>query len=397
MSSVAGTHPTHCRNAIVVTAAISLLGTVLTLFPNFYTLIAGRAIQGLCVGLYSALVPLYINEISPMEVAGRLGALNQLLIVSGIVITNVLALFVPSTGSGIVSWWRIIFGIPIAIAIVQILMLLLVYKNETPRYLILQGRDEDALELVRDIYKEEYVDDMIREKKAECREKSQNMNSVISNNEEEEISSKTRKLCIIVAIHLAALQQMCGVNVVVLYGGSIINEAVKNDFTSKLMQVFLIATQFIACLGTSMILKKIGRKSLLQIGTLVSFIVLTTIGVAFVAFKEGTGQQILIIVSLYVFMTSFGFTLGPVVWLYIPEIVPASVVPFSTLANWAAASITIILFPILGDAIGQFGYLFFMFSVWCLGSLLFNHRYVVETMGKTERQIKREFERIVEG
>lgn len=160
------------------------------------------------------------------------------------------------------------------------------------------------------------------------------------------------------------------------------------------MQVFLIATQFIACLGTSLILKKVGRKTLLQSGTGVSFIVLTIIGVAFVAMK-GTVQQILIIVSLYIFMTSFGFTLGPVVWLYIPEIVPANIVPFSTLANWAGASITIILFPILGDIIGQFGYLFFMFSLWCLASLLINQRYVIETMGKTERQIKREFERII--
>lgn len=130
-----------------------MLGTLLTLFPNFYTLIAGRIIQGLCVGLYSALVPLFVNEISPMEVAGRLGALNQLLIVSGIVITNLIALFVPSTGTEIIGWWRIIFGIPILIALLQIVLLLFVYKNETPRYLILQGRDDDALELIRDIYK----------------------------------------------------------------------------------------------------------------------------------------------------------------------------------------------------------------------------------------------------
>ena len=124
---------------------------------------------------------------------------------------------------------------------------------------------------------------------------------------------------------------------------------------------------------------------------------LTVIGLAFVVMENNsTGQQILVIVSLYIFMISFGFTLGPVVWLYIPEIVPAKIVPYSTLSNWAGASITIILFPILGTAIGNSGYLYFIFSVWCLISLGVNHKYVVETMGKTERQIKRDFDRLVD-
>lgn len=78
-----------------MTASISIIGTVFTLIPVFATLIIGRIIQGLCVGLYSAIVPLFINELSPIEVSGKLGALNQLLIVFGIVITNVMALFVP--------------------------------------------------------------------------------------------------------------------------------------------------------------------------------------------------------------------------------------------------------------------------------------------------------------
>lgn len=382
------------------------------LIPNFFSLIIGRAIQGICVGLYSSIVPLFINEFAPLEISGRLGALNQLLIVSGIVITNVLSLFVPvplpfpdndqdkANVDDYPIWggWWVIFGIPLAIAAAQIILLLTIFRRETPRYLYSEGKEDEALELIKFLYKPEFVEDMAREKKAEVEKiQARNTDSIMTANNEETDSDKSRKLCIFVAVHLAVLQQMCGVNVIVLYGGNIINKAVPDVTTSKWLQLALIATQFVACLGTSLILKKIGRKTLLQLGTGISFIVLTIVGIGFVALdNNSTFQQILVIVSLYVFMISFGFTLGPVVWLYIPEIVPATIVPFTTLSNWAGASITIIIFPILGTAIGNSGYLFFVFSLWCLASILVNHKWVVETMGKTERQIKRDFDRLVE-
>jgi SP family arabinose:H+ symporter-like MFS transporter len=259
------------------------------------------------------------------------------------------------------------------------------------------GREEEAAELLREIYKEEYVEDMIREKQAEANAAgvgslAQNQDSILSGvNDDAVLTPKALKISMIVAVHLAVLQQFCGVNVVVLYGGQIIDKAVNNPSMSKLMQIFLISTQFIACVGTSFILAKLGRKTLLQIGTAISTVVLMVIGIAFLALEDNSKpQQYIVITSLYIFMTSFGFTLGPVVWLYIPEIVPANVVPYTTLANWAGASITVILFPIIGKHLRN-GTLFFFFAGWCLLSLVFNHKYVVETRNKTDKEIKRSF------
>jgi hypothetical protein len=251
--------------------------------------------------------------------------------------------------------------------------------------------------LLREIYKEEYVEDIIREKQAEANAAgvgslAQNQDSILSGvNDDAVLTPKALKISMIVAVHLAVLQQFCGVNVVVLYGGQIIDKAVNNPSMSKLMQIFLISTQFIACVGTSFILAKLGRKTLLQIGTAISTVVLMVIGIAFLALEDNSKpQQYIVITSLYIFMTSFGFTLGPVVWLYIPEIVPANVVPYTTLANWAGASITVILFPIIGKHLRN-GTLFFFFAGWCLLSLVFNHKYVVETRNKTDKEIKRSF------
>ena len=84
-------------------------------------------------------------------------------------------------------------------------------------------------------------------------------------------------------------------------------------------------------------------------------------------------------------MGVFGVSLGPVVWLYIPEIVQPKIVPFSTATNWICASLVIILFPILTDSIldNNPGVLFLFFGIWCVGSFIFNMKYQIETKDKS--------------
>jgi hypothetical protein len=96
------------------------------------------------------------------------------------------------------------------------------------------------------------------------------------------------------------------------------------------------------------------------------------------------------------FMGFFGFSLGPVVWLYIPEIVQPNIVPYSTASNWIFASIVIILFPIITDNVlgGNPAVLFAIFTVWMFVSLVFNHFFVLETKDKQEKEIISDYERI---
>ena len=92
--------------------------------------------------------------------------------------------------------------------------------------------------------------------------------------------------------------------------------------------------------------------------------------------NEDVGNN-LIISGLVIYMTAFGLSLGPVVWLYIPEIVEPAIVAFSTGSNWLSASIVIILFPILSNAIGSPASLFLFFAAWSLVSLFINQRYMI--------------------
>ena len=108
---------------------------------------------------------------------------------------------------------------------------------------------------------------------------------------------------------------MCGINVVVLYCGDIFDNVISSDYV-KMCRILLQACQLIGCFGTAYFIKKYGRKTLLQIGAIGIGITLVVIASCYAA-KTAAGNNI-IVGSLYVYMLLFGFTLGPVVWLYIP-------------------------------------------------------------------------------
>jgi hypothetical protein len=101
----------------------------------------------------------------------------------------------------------------------------------------------------------------------------------------------------------------------------------------------------------------------------------------------------LIIVGLFLFMANFGLTLGPVVWVYLPEIVQSSILPYATAMNWGTASLITLFFPVIKDHLPKKNpaWLFIFFALWCALSFLFNKKYLVETRNRTEKEINLEY------
>ena len=101
-------------------------------------------------------------------------------------------------------------------------------------------------------------------------------------------------------------------------------------------------------------------------------------------------------IGLVYFMASFNLSLGPVVWLYIPEIVDPSFLPYSTMVNWGSSALCILLFPILKAQLPNRNPapMFIFFAAWSVLSFFINQRYVVETAGKTMRQVKEEYRKM---
>jgi MFS transporter, SP family, xylose:H+ symportor len=154
------------------------------------------------------------------------------------------------------------------------------------------------------------------------------------------------KIAIFIAMHLALLQQFVGINAVVPYGGEIAGEAIPS--LKQIFPIIINLEQTLTAFLTSYLLSKIGRKKILQFGTAIGGISNGIIAVGF--FIKDANDSLgsgFILFGLVIFMANFGLSLGPVVWLYIPEIVQPSIIPYSTLVNWGGASLVMLLFPII--------------------------------------------------
>lgn len=189
------------------------------------------------------------------------------------------------------------------------------------------------------------------------------------------------------------MQQLSGINAVAIYGGSIAGKATSGEL-ALLMPSLINLEQVLATFLTSYLLTKFGRKIILLIGALGEGIACGIIMIGF--FVQDDQPQVsesLVLVGLFMFMAVFGLSLGPVVWLYIPEIVQPKIVPYSTASNWISASLVIILFPIMTENVlgGNPALLFVFFTAWCFGSFIFNYFFVIETKDKSEKAIREEY------
>ena len=144
-------------------------------------------------------------------------------------------------------------------------------------------------------------------------------------------------------------------------------------------------------------LNKYGRKTILQFGTAGSAISNVVIAVGFwLNVSHPTVALVLILGALLYYMANFNISLGPIVWLYIPEIVQPSFLPYSTMVNWGCSALSILMFPIIKESLpGENpAPMFLFFALWSTGSFMANQKYIVETMGKSPGQIKLDFLRV---
>ena len=350
--------------------AVSAIGSAIS--RNLAELIIARFIGGLGVGAASMLSPMYIAEISPARIRGRLVSLNQLTIVIGILVAFFVGFWlkdIPDTN------WRWMFGSEALPAVLFLLFLLAV--PESPRWLTKQQREDEALAILTRVGGQNRA-------KAEIVE----IKDAIAH-EENSISQLFHpgmRVALTIGVVLAILQQITGINVVMYYAPKIFAAAGSTVNASLLQTVVVGAANLIFTLVAIWVVDKFGRKALLLIGSAGMGICL---GGAF-HYGKLEGPWVLLFVLGYV--ACFAGSLGPVVWVLMSEIFPTRIrgraMSISTVCLWIACSLITVTFPIMLeklDAMVTFG----IYAVMCAVTFLFVLLVVPETKGKTLEQIEK--------
>lgn len=172
---------------------------------------------------------------------------------------------------------------------------------------------------------------------------------------------------------------MTGVNAIVTQVGGIITQYNQDlgDYTPLIINV----VQLFSTILTIGLLAKVGRRPVINLGNLGLAICNILIGVVFIFISSWSASITVIFGLLIIYMIIYGISLGPTVWLYVPEIIPAKIVPFATTLNWIGCSICIIITPILNDSFNADYPVFFLFGAISFIFFIINYFFMVETKG----------------
>ncbi|XP_051674742.1 solute carrier family 2, facilitated glucose transporter member 2 [Oryctolagus cuniculus] len=373
--------------SLLVANIFSLVGALLMgcskLGPSHILIIAGRGISGLYCGLISGLVPMYIGEIAPTTLRGALGALHQLALVTGILISQIVGL---DSVLGNNHHWHILLGLSAVPALLQILLLF--FCPESPRYLYITLEEEvkakKSLKRLRgsdDISKD--INEMRKEKEEASSEQKVSIIQLFTN------SSCRQPIIVALMLHMA--QQFSGINGIFYYSTNIFQKAGIRKPVYATIGVGAINTVFTAL--SVFLVEKAGRRSLFLIGMVGMFFCNIFMSLGLVLLDKFTWMNYVSMVAIFLNVSFFEIGPGPIPWFIGAELFsqgprPAALA-LAAFSNWVCNFLVALCFPYLAEFCGP--YVFFLFSGVVLGFTLFTFFKVPETKGKSFEEIAAEF------
>ncbi len=362
---------------LIISAGIFMISSVLMGWASGYSsLIFWRIIAGLGVGAASMLSPLYIAEVSPASIRGRMVSINQLTIVSGIL----LAYFSNYILADLENNWRWMFtsgAIPAVLFFVCVF-----FVPESPRWLISKGRIEKAKAVLNKIMGSEKAEQQLK---------------AIQLGIQSEVKGKLADLLkpgitfiVLLGITMAVFQQISGANAVFFYAPIIFEKAGMNVQDQLFQQIMIGAINLIFTLVAMQLVDKLGRKKLMLAGSALMALWLFLVGICFqFGMFEGYYLQFFVLA----FIATYASTLAPVTWVLISEIFPTRIralaVSVSTCMLWVACFALAYEFPVLVERL-EAPQTFFLFSFVCLTYFFILCKYAPETKGKTLEQFEME-------
>ncbi len=378
------------RHTSILAGVLFAGGAVLeAVAPGAGLLTVGRVITGVAVGFASTVAPLYAAEMAPARLRGRFVSSYQLAVTVGIF----LAYLADDALTG-GDHWRTMFALAVIPGALLIVGFLLV--PESARWLLRRGRRDEA----RDSLRKMAGDDAEGDAALAAMEQDLAEEAAEGHATWGEVFAKGMRRPLMIGIGLSVIQQVTGINAVIYYANDIFADAgfatAEDQAEATLYAIGLV--NVLATFIAIAYVDRFGRRPLLLAGLVGMTVSLAGVGVSFAFFDTTAGADthvtaagIFTLVALVVFIASFAFSLGPIVWTMISEIYPNRVrgraVSLATAANWLAAFLVTQFFLTIVDGIGSAA-TFFLLAGICVVSYIWIMRNVPETRGKSLEEIE---------
>lgn len=372
------------KKLLIISAVIFLVSAYATgAVDTFNPFLAARFIGGIAIGIASGLSPMYIAEISPAQMRGRLVSVNQLTIVLGILAAQIANLCIAEpmpageTVPPLNSWncqmgWRWMFwgeAFPAAA-----FMILVFFIPESPRWLAMTGKTADALAILKKIGGADYAMTEIADAEYFTPEKSEKGAFGA-------LFSKKYAKILILGVFIAVFQQWCGTNVIFNYAQEIFADA-GYDVGEMLFNIVLTGiTNVIFTFVAIFTVDRIGRRKLMLLGAGGLALIYLILGSCYFMQVKGVFMIILVVAAI----ACYAMTLGPITWVLIAELFPdrvrAVAVSICTFGLWTGCLTLTYSFPLLNASLGSYG-TFWIYSAICFVGLVYFLKGLPETKGK---------------
>ncbi|MHB0957866.1 MAG: sugar porter family MFS transporter [Pirellulaceae bacterium] len=375
------------KKVLILCAILFVISAIGTALPRTqFQFVIYRALGGIGVGAASMTSPMYIAEISPARIRGRMVSLNQLAIVFGMLAVYFVNYAIASAGSE--SWnveygWRWMFGSETFPALA--LLGFLFFVPESPRWLVKQGRPQEAFRVLSRVNGSQVARTEVATIKDALRHEGETI---------WQLFAPGMRLVLVIGVVLAILQQVTGINVFLYFATEIFQRIARSNMDAALLQTIVVGVVNMSFTIIAIwTVDHLGRKPLMVFGYVGMGVSLVALGLA--AHFEQTETWVLLFMLAYI--AAFALSVGPVTWVILSEIFPTKIrgraMAIATVCLWIANFVVSQTFPMMDKndwLVARFhhAFPFYVYAVFCLVAIVFVLAFVPETKGRTLEEIE---------
>lgn len=369
-----GRRSTLIASAIVF--VVATLGSALT--PSVAVLVLSRLVLGLAVGGASVIVPLYISEMAPAEVRGKLVTFNALMIVTGQLVA-----YLVNAGLAEAGAWRWMLGLATIPAV--LLWLGMLFLPDSPRWYASKQRFAEALAVL--------------ERSRPGPEARTELDSITAMQQQEasrrggwkDLREAWLKRLFAVGVGLAVFQQVTGVNTIIYFAPTLLTRTGLGEVASIVATISIGVVSVLAALVGLLLMDRVGRRPLLMAGNTGVTVCLVLLGLVFLLPGGSLWASYLTLGLMVVYMAFFQSTVNTVTWLMISEMFPLKIRGFAmgvaVFVLWAANFVVALVFPPMVASLGA-SWTFWTFAACGLGAMVFTYRLIPETKGRSLEELE---------